>query len=569
MLVYAPKPTKILDLKNKQLKLYNQFPRCYQNIGQATQQLPSIAAMGFNVVWVNPLQSTAKQKVARYFPENEKPSMVNGSIYAMFDPQKLNSDFFQENPEVELATYTKTARDNGLMPIFDLVLNHLAIDSPLVSNDAKLLSEYNIKTSEWFQKDSRWDDVCQFKYDDPVIAEQIVTHLWKPYIKKYISEYGFMGARIDAARLIPPNVQKELYDYIKQCVAETYGVEPIIFAEILYTPQESFDAMLQLHDKLGITHMTNDFYWTNSNLNNWQQTNEKYFRQNNLSERYKIATVGFAGSHDEDTLFVHALKILAQPYINISESEIKVTAQQLAERYQSENIPMVDVKTLNKYAKKHLELKKAFQLYQQKVIPADDILEKMKILVALAALSSNGGYYLMSGDEYASTLRKNVFTTEEIISNYKSENPGFNERMIPFVTDVNLILDQMQQSQNLSVNVLNTNNKDFINVIRYDKDSLKPVELVVFCLNHRSTSKISPQELLEQWCQLNQLPVNLECISQCKIINNCPDKIICDRTTLTAKTLLKSYHSKPSCDIKQDQDGASVVDLQGTITKKP
>ena len=40
------------------LLLYNQFPYDYRNIGEMTRDLSRISSMGFNAVWINPIQKT-------------------------------------------------------------------------------------------------------------------------------------------------------------------------------------------------------------------------------------------------------------------------------------------------------------------------------------------------------------------------------------------------------------------------------------------------------------------------------------------------------------------------------
>jgi glycosidase len=78
------------------LRIYNQFPRCYIDINQMTLQLPSIAAMGFNVVWINPIQETGKLK----HPLKQDPlgkgkntPYYRGSLYATRDIEKIDDDF--------------------------------------------------------------------------------------------------------------------------------------------------------------------------------------------------------------------------------------------------------------------------------------------------------------------------------------------------------------------------------------------------------------------------------------------------------------------------------------------
>jgi alpha-amylase len=149
---------------NGQLRLYNQFPRCYQNIDQMTLQLPQIAIMGFNAVWINPIQLTGTVEIEKHIGRTEEKTKVKKSLYAMTRTDVIDDAFsvaknnFPYNPEniYALQQYTRTAHHWGLTPLFDLVLNHMAADSPLVANP---------RTKNWFKPISAFDDdVIDFDY---------------------------------------------------------------------------------------------------------------------------------------------------------------------------------------------------------------------------------------------------------------------------------------------------------------------------------------------------------------------------------------------------------------------
>ena len=63
------------------LILYTQFPRCYiGGIDEMIDQLADIKAMGFNAVWVNPIQATGQKPVIRRI--DGKTTGLKGSLYA-------------------------------------------------------------------------------------------------------------------------------------------------------------------------------------------------------------------------------------------------------------------------------------------------------------------------------------------------------------------------------------------------------------------------------------------------------------------------------------------------------
>ena len=128
---------------NKRALIYNQFPRRYHYadgvcndhlsvIERMMQDLERIAAMGFNVVWINPVQLPGGSK-------DQGGTVVTNSLYAMADDEVLNPEFFPEsatNEEREnlLRQFTQKATQCGLTPIFDLVINHVANVSRAISN---------------------------------------------------------------------------------------------------------------------------------------------------------------------------------------------------------------------------------------------------------------------------------------------------------------------------------------------------------------------------------------------------------------------------------------------------
>jgi hypothetical protein len=134
--------------------IYNQFPRRYPGgLIDIIKDLPRIAAMGFNVVWLNPIQQPT-QFEAR--PEHK------GSLYAMADDLLFNDDFFpgiQDHQErVKLVQeYTRIARALNMMPIFDLVLNHVGKKTPL---EQKFLDQELLNT----EPKKRWKDATFFDY---------------------------------------------------------------------------------------------------------------------------------------------------------------------------------------------------------------------------------------------------------------------------------------------------------------------------------------------------------------------------------------------------------------------
>ena len=128
------------------LRLYNMFPRVFKDFVAMKEYVVKIAKMGFNAVWLNPLQEVTDLSVAReIFARNIIPidEMVSGSLYAAKSFEKLNKEFIrykkddseeeiQRKGEQQLKELIAEIKAYGMVPMFDLVLNHVAADSDLV-----------------------------------------------------------------------------------------------------------------------------------------------------------------------------------------------------------------------------------------------------------------------------------------------------------------------------------------------------------------------------------------------------------------------------------------------------
>lgn len=354
------------------LLLYNQFPYDYRNIGEMAEDLSRIASMGFNAVWINPIQKTETEMHSVSWLVGD----YTGSLYAMNDPDRID-EAFRVSPDEEentraLRAYTDCARANHLVPIFDLVLNQVAHNSVLFK-----------RHPHWFRPSMHFGPGClDFNYDNGVIEAEIMT-FWKGYIDKYIGIYGFMGVRVDAVKHVPARVQCILYEHIRQRCREKHGreVEPIIFAELLLSPTEAKKGRLtrvikELQD-LGVTHIThiiNTAYWDVA-LDSDMDKTRRFFHD--MGTRSLLApTVGFAGSHDEKTLYGHVLRGYVSSLMPSSAEEEGMSGEDRVHNIMRSYL-------YGNYG------------------PAREILEvRMKKSLARVAFGSNGGWYLQSGDEF-------------------------------------------------------------------------------------------------------------------------------------------------------------------------
>lgn len=435
------------------LVLYNAFPRVYDSLASATSDLQRIGSkgLGFNAIWLNPLNMASNGEVSRYNVNTFQSQNVTASLYATYDFARLNHDLFPDlnsaddsldpggNPGYAtdhekklMRQYTDEARSNGMRPIFDLVLNHVAKDSPLVTGECQHFKRLGIDTSKWFVVDTEqhWDDIVPFDYSKPEIRKEIVEHLWKPYIEKYVKDFGFMGVRVDFATGFSPELQRELYPILNMAVRREFPTEktPLIFAECL--PPKGLDKIAQEYREL-YTHTTNNTNWTLGNAGHDIGTKQQltHLKENGEQlSRKGGGSLGFAASHDDGPASWNAMehlvetKIDSDDYLRHLHYEVrddKKKRQQLFQRVTNETLTdMLDTAALSgELAPEVAEAQK------QAAMQKDEWIHLMKKRLAITSMCSDGGYYLMSGDEFADPTPKSVFATSKGTSLYhEAEN---------------------------------------------------------------------------------------------------------------------------------------------------
>lgn len=225
--------------------VYNQYPRRYPGgFPEMIADLPRIAKMGYNAIWINPIQLPGAGR---------KNNGAQGSLYAMGDDVLFNDDFFPGVPNhsdrVKLVQqYTSIARALGMIPMFDLVLNHVGRDSRLETK----LRNYLKKDGELTGKEKSWSDTRPFKYQDSSVQDAVIEQLWKPFIEKYIRDYGFAGIRVDAITNVNAQLQKKAFDIVFDCCQEYNKTQPVILGELMVKIPTKHITKLQ---NLGYTHI--------------------------------------------------------------------------------------------------------------------------------------------------------------------------------------------------------------------------------------------------------------------------------------------------------------------------
>ena len=118
-------------MKNTPVLIYNLFPRLAGRFEQWKKHIDRAVQLKFNYLYVNPF----------LYPG------FSGSLYSIKDYNRINPVFLNMNSKKEEWEQVKDiigySHKKGMKFIFDLVINHTAIDSPWVKDHP-----------EWYKKDA-------------------------------------------------------------------------------------------------------------------------------------------------------------------------------------------------------------------------------------------------------------------------------------------------------------------------------------------------------------------------------------------------------------------------------
>ncbi|OGT65110.1 MAG: hypothetical protein A3J38_09945 [Gammaproteobacteria bacterium RIFCSPHIGHO2_12_FULL_45_9] len=405
---------------------YNMFPTQFGKISSMTAYLPIVRAMGFNAVWVNPLQETTGIVMEKRDKKLgvRAGNTVTGSLYAMRNTNTI-STYFSEAPrsitgellvteaEAEamdtqaLQRFTQTACANGLVPIFDLVLNHLAADAPLCN-----------EKPHWFAKSVHPDfqDARAFNYEDDAIRQEIIEQFWKPYIRKYMEQYGFHGARVDAVGYIHPDVRREIYAYIHEL--EGIG-QPVILDEALFSGDtHKMSASLRLPSAAAASHITTGVYYAqrewHGGLPSWSQIEAKakgsvifQTQEGEVREQAKGGCINFSGNHDHNSLAATIILEMANERL-YQNQRLHQLAGHLNQKYGPDEGR--ECIFLHSFAS---DIEQSIASQDQAII--HEVERRMREKIAMCALTSSGGWYALAGDETGGLTPKSVFRRQQAL----------------------------------------------------------------------------------------------------------------------------------------------------------
>ncbi len=280
-------------------RIYNLFPLLVGRVSAWKAELPRIAAMNFDWVYVNPFHQAG----------------FSGSLYAVKDVTKLDNRFRDPDggsDDDQIRSFVEEAARHGLKVMADLVINHTSKDAVLASEHpevfirnmwGELESPYAVDPDDPTKR-TVWGDLAELDYATPSSREFLLGY-WDQYVAR-MQGLGIAGFRCDAAYKVPPEVWTPLIRNAKGrnagCLfaAETLGCT---FDEAVATAKAGFD------------YLFNSFAWWDFRKPWAMEAQEK--------TRLLAPTIAFPENHDMD-------RVAAAIPDEASESEIE---GQLVMRY--------------------------------------------------------------------------------------------------------------------------------------------------------------------------------------------------------------------------------------------
>jgi starch synthase (maltosyl-transferring) len=259
--------------------MYNLFPRHFKTIDDWSGNIESVKAMGFTALFVNPFHETG----------------FSGSLYSVKDYFRLNPLFLRPDQDpadfAPLKTFIATCKAAGLDLIMDLVINHTAIDSPLVKkyplwykhdSSGKVMSPFAVDPNNP-DNVTVWGDLASIDNEHSGDRENLWKY-WDTLIDFYQS-MGILGFRCDAAYQVPAALWKWLIARARQRHKAS-----LFYAETLGCRQDQVAALREAK----FDYLFNSVKWWNFDAN--------WALDQHGAGRAIAPSIGFPESHDTERL---------------------------------------------------------------------------------------------------------------------------------------------------------------------------------------------------------------------------------------------------------------------------
>ncbi len=262
------------------LRIYNLFPRLYQTPTEWFSVAKRASEMKFNAIYLNPFLYTGG----------------SGSIYSISDYYRLDNVVFDGYTRKEgfqiIREFLSYCSELELLPIFDLVANHSAIDSIMVR-----------QCPHWYQHEEsgeikkptfvdngtlhRWHDCACFDYTGD---EGLVD--WVVDLCCYYLDMGFKGFRCDVAGYIPAEAWEKIISTVHIQHPQTF------FMAEAFTVGK--DILLQL-GKAGFDYCYASSRWWNYR-NRVEQKKFWFFENLENIRTSGMESISFPENHDTERL---------------------------------------------------------------------------------------------------------------------------------------------------------------------------------------------------------------------------------------------------------------------------
>ncbi|TFF94882.1 MAG: alpha-amylase [Promethearchaeota archaeon] len=312
------------------LRIYNLFPKLIGPIRNWYVHLDRIIEMDFNWIYVNPLNypGFSGSIYSIKYPRRMNPLFVNGHEKDLGE-QARELIIEKENAWDLLKEFINECHRRNLFFMQDLVINHVAIDSPLIQDHpewftkrwmlVEKLTGMAIKIYESAEKpklndinpqlyqlekrvahpfaiDPRnsnhitiWGDLAEINFEKHPGYESLLQY-WKDYID-FCLDLGINGFRCDAAYQVPKQVWKTLIKHTK-----SQNPDFVFLAENLgCTHKQSKDIV-----EAGFDYIHSSSKWWNLE-EPWCVDQYNYFRK-------YAPSVSFPESHDTERLCLETNK---------------------------------------------------------------------------------------------------------------------------------------------------------------------------------------------------------------------------------------------------------------------
>lgn len=258
------------------MRIYNLFPLLAGPLSAWRPHLERAAYLGFNWVFVNPIQQPGR----------------SGSLYSIKDYFKINPALVDphssKSPEDQVLEVIAVAESLGLQMMQDLVLNHCAYDSPLVKEHPLWFAKEKGRIAHPFCMHEGqkvvWRDLASFDHRRTSDPEGL--YQYSRAIVEHLIALGFKGFRCDAAYQIPAQFWRRLIDEVKRAHPEVVFVAETLGCSVDQT-RETAGA--------GFDYIFNSAKW-------WDFASPWLLEQYDLT-RDVVPSIAFPESHDTPRLF--------------------------------------------------------------------------------------------------------------------------------------------------------------------------------------------------------------------------------------------------------------------------